>query len=73
MKTLTFKKNSSSLIETLNVNPFKADNDFQELYRYLKAQKSIDEESLLLSIILPVYNEEKTILKLIQSLPRHIQ
>ena len=71
MKTLTFKKNSSSLIETLNVNHFKTDTDFQELYQALKAQKSIRDDSLLLSIILPVYNEEKTILKLIQSLPKH--
>jgi len=71
LKTLTFKKNSSSLIETLNANHFKTDNDFQELYQYLKEQKSIDDDSFLISIILPVYNEEKTILKLIRSLPIH--
>ncbi len=71
MKTLTFKKDYSSLVETLNHNYFKTDYDFQELYQYLKEQKSIDNDSLLLSIILPVYNEEKTILKLIQSLPIH--
>jgi len=71
LKTLTFKKNSSSLIETLNSNHFIGDNDFQELYQYIDEQKSIDDNSLFLSIILPVYNEEKTILKLIQSLPRH--
>jgi len=62
LKTLTFKKNSSSLVETLNFNHFKTDNDFQELYQYLKEQKSIDDDSLLLSIILPLYNEDKTIL-----------
>ena len=72
LKTLTFKKKDySSLIETLNHNHFKTDYDFQELYQYLKEQKSIDDDSLLLSIILPVYNEEKTISKLIQSLPIH--
>ena len=71
MKTLTFKKNSSCLIETLKFNHFKTDNDFQELFQSLKEQRSIDDDSLLLSIILPVYNEEKTISKLIQSLPRH--
>jgi len=71
LKTLTFKKNSSSLIETLNVNHFKTDNGFQNLYQSLNEQESIDDDSLLLSIILPVYNEEKTILKLIKSLPRH--
>ena len=71
MKILTFKKNSSSLIETLNHNDFKADYDFQELYQCLEKQKSIDDNSLLLSIILPVYNEGKTILKLVQSLPIH--
>jgi len=71
LKTLTFKKDYSSLVDTLNHNYFKTDYDFQELYQYIKEQKSIDDDSLLLSIILPVYNEEKTILKLIQSLPIH--
>jgi len=71
LKTLTFKKNSSSLVETLNFNHFKTDNDFQELYQYLKEQKSIDDDSLLLSIILPLYNEDKTIFKIIQGLPIH--
>ncbi len=71
MKTLTFKKNYSSLIETLNVNHYKSNNAFQELYQSLNKQKSIGDDSLLLSIILPVYNEEKTIFKLIQSLPIH--
>jgi len=71
LKTLTFKKNSNSLIETLKHNHYKTDYDFQELYQTLDNQESIDDNSLLLSIILPVYNEAKTILKLVQSLPIH--
>ena len=71
MKTLTFKKNSSSLIATPKHNHFKTDCDFQELYQSLDEQESIDDNSLHLSIILPVYNEARTILKLIQSLPIH--
>ena len=71
MKTATFKKSSGSLRETLNHNHFKTDYDFQKLYQFLEQHKSIKDDSLLLSIILPVYNEEKSILKLIQSLPIH--
>ncbi|MHA2290186.1 MAG: glycosyltransferase family 2 protein [Promethearchaeota archaeon] len=71
MKTLSFKRNSSSLIETHKNNHFKTDNNFQELFHFLEQQKSNDHDIPLLSIILPVYNEEKSILKLIQSLPVH--
>ena len=43
-------------------------SDYQDLYNYLKLFKK-NENSVLLSIILPMYNEEKTIRSILEDLP----
>ena len=45
------------------------DNPFSELYNYINQFKSQDEE-ILVSIILPMYNEEHTIGKVLGNLPK---
>jgi len=45
------------------------DNAFSELYNYIYQFKSLDEE-ILMSIILPMYNEEHTIGKVLGNLPK---
>jgi len=56
---------------SLNKNPVKHPttvSDYQDLYNYLKLFKK-NENSVLLSIILPMYNEEKTIRSILEDLP----
>ncbi len=45
-------------------------SDFQEMYEYLKEHQN-SRKSVLLSIILPLYNEEKTIRSILEDLPRN--
>ncbi len=45
-------------------------NLFQELYKYIEKFK-IHEDQAIISIVLPLYNEEKTIRKVLDSLPNH--
>ena len=63
---------SDALIGTKTVSiesDLKEDqDDFQDLYMYLRNVKS-NGNSILLSIILPMYNEEKTIRTVLDSLP----
>ena len=51
-------------------NSISEDNNFQELYHYLNNYKKT-KDSILLSIIIPVYNEQDTIERVLKSLPRH--
>jgi len=44
-------------------------SDFQEMYEYLKNHQNA-RKSVLLSIILPLFNEEKTIRSILEDLPR---
>ncbi|MFW9947151.1 MAG: glycosyltransferase family 2 protein [Candidatus Odinarchaeota archaeon] len=45
-------------------------NEFQELYKFI--EKFADhEDQVIISIILPLYNEEKTIRRVLDSLPNH--
>ena len=46
------------------------DNDFQSLYDFLENFQKGDDQ-VIMSIILPMYNEEKTIKNVIESLPNH--
>jgi glycosyltransferase involved in cell wall biosynthesis len=48
----------------------KSASDFQEMYEYLNEHQSAG-KSVLLSIILPLYNEEKTIRSILEDLPRN--
>ncbi|MFX0175350.1 MAG: glycosyltransferase family 2 protein [Candidatus Hodarchaeota archaeon] len=43
-------------------------NNYEELYKYVKKFES-EEEKTVISIIIPVYNEEKTIKKILERLP----
>jgi len=45
-------------------------SDFQEMYEYLNKHKNAG-KSVLISIILPLYNEEKTIRSILEDLPRN--
>ncbi|MHA1257394.1 MAG: glycosyltransferase family 2 protein [Promethearchaeota archaeon] len=45
-------------------------SDFQELYEYLNKHQNA-KNSVLLSIILPLFNEEKTIRSILEDLPRN--
>jgi len=45
-------------------------SDFQEMYEYLKKHQNAG-KSVLLSIILPLYNEEKTIRSILEDLPKN--
>ena len=59
--------------ETINSTRLKSTriaSDFQEMYEYLKKQENAG-KSVLLSIILPLYNEEKTIRSILEDLPRN--
>jgi len=58
---------------SLNKNPIKPPitaSVYQELYSYLKSLKK-KEKSVLLSIILPMYNEENTIRSILEKLPKN--
>jgi len=59
--------------ETINSTRLKSTrnaSDFQEMYEYLKKHQNAG-KSVLLSIILPLYNEEKTIRSILENLPRN--
>ncbi len=61
-KRTTF--NSNRTISSRNAS------DFQEMYEFLKKHQNT-RKSVLLSIILPLYNEEKTIRSILEDLPRN--
>lgn len=59
--------------ETINSTRSKSTrnaSDFQEMYEYLKKHQNAG-KSVLLSIILPLYNEEKTIRSILEDLPKN--
>ncbi len=68
MKALDSKCHSSSLIEGLE-DSCPIEDSFLDLYEFINQFKSKDDQ-ILLSIILPMYNEEHTIGKLLGNLPR---
>ncbi len=59
--------------ETLNSTRLKSPrnaSDFQKMYEYLNKHQN-PKKSVLLSIILPLYNEEKTIRSILEDLPKN--
>ncbi|MHA1242276.1 MAG: glycosyltransferase family 2 protein [Promethearchaeota archaeon] len=68
MKALESKNNSLSLIKTFE-DSSPVDDPFLNLYEYLNKFKPKDDQ-ILISIILPMYNEEHTIGKVLGNLPR---
>jgi len=68
LKALESKNNSLSLIKTFE-DSSPVDDPFLNLYEYLNKFKPKDDQ-ILISIILPMYNEEHTIGKVLGNLPR---
>ncbi len=69
MKILSTDKKIILNSKTQVINKKKESNfEFQELYDYLNQYK-MKEDQILISIILPVYNEEKSLKKILESLP----
>ena len=70
MKILNLRNSVSSLQVARKAQPVKKRHNHNELYALL--DKNIDSSyPYLLSIIIPVYNEENSITKLIEMLPSH--
>ena len=67
MKVLESKNKSSDLLDNMKVRSL-VDDQFSELYEYIDQFNSQD-NTILLSIILPMYNEEHTIVKVLRNLP----
>ena len=63
------KPNTASLNKKPNKRPTTV-SDYQKLYNFLKSFKEND-KSVLLSIILPMYNEENTIRSILEKLPKN--
>ena len=63
------KSNTASLNKNSVKHPTTV-SDYQDLYNYLKIFKK-NENLAMLSIILPMYNEEKTIRSILEDLPRN--
>ena len=64
MKSNTNSLNKDSIYRPTTVS------DYQELYNYLSSFKK-SENSVLLSVILPMYNEENTIRSILEKLPKN--
>ena len=68
MKALESKNLTSSLIEVLEYSS-PIEDPFLDFYKFINQFKSNDDQ-ILISIILPMYNEEQTIGKVLRNLPR---
>ncbi|MFX0139471.1 MAG: glycosyltransferase family 2 protein [Candidatus Hodarchaeota archaeon] len=68
MKTLNTKKRSNTLLNRSKTKDSSIGDPYQELYDYIKKFNS-KEDSVLMSIVLPMYNEEKTIKTVLEELP----
>jgi glycosyltransferase involved in cell wall biosynthesis len=68
LKALESKNLTSSLIEVLEYSS-PIEDPFLDFYKFINQFKSNDDQ-ILISIILPMYNEEQTIGKVLRNLPR---
>ncbi|MEJ2251525.1 MAG: glycosyltransferase family 2 protein [Candidatus Lokiarchaeota archaeon] len=70
MKTLSEKPRVNSFLSRMKLSKIRRDKRYEELYELLE---SIGENhgTILLSLVLPVYNEENTIKELFEDLPNH--
>ncbi|TFF88078.1 MAG: glycosyltransferase family 2 protein [Promethearchaeota archaeon] len=64
------KESSSKFIERMRLSKSKGESKYKELYSYLE---SLEEHhgNALLTLVLPVFNEEDTIKELFEDLPNH--
>lgn len=70
MKTISSTSAINTITNEKKIKTQKKSHNFDELLNYIEKHKSSKDE-ILLSIILPMYNEEKTIRSVLESLPRH--
>lgn len=70
MDSLKVHQYSESFIEEQNRTDIEKYRKYQELIEYLEKFKNYKDQ-VLLSIVIPVYNEEKTIKKVLESLPQN--
>ncbi len=68
MKTLDNKLNLNSLLNSSKTKNDAIKDFHQNLYNYLKNFKT-KEDPVIISIVLPMYNEEKSIKKVLEELP----
>ncbi|MFX1589988.1 MAG: glycosyltransferase family 2 protein [Promethearchaeota archaeon] len=70
MNLLTSSIKSKGELNNQEVHINSNDDRFQELYNLLKNPK-LQEEEIIISIILPMYNEQNTIRTVLEKLPNH--
>jgi len=68
LTTLNTKRKSDTLLNNSETKVGNLEYQYQDLYDYIKRLKT-DEERVILSIVLPMYNEEKTIKTILEKLP----
>ena len=68
MTTLNIKRKSDSLLNNSETKTSNSEYLYQDLYDYIKKFKT-KEDQVLLSIVLPLFNEEKTIKTVLEQLP----
>ncbi|NHJ20083.1 MAG: glycosyltransferase family 2 protein [Candidatus Lokiarchaeota archaeon] len=69
MKLLNRVKPDMASMNKINAKKSTSASDYRELHNFLESFKK-DEKSILLSIILPMYNEENTIRSILEALPK---
>lgn len=70
MKTLSTKRKFKNSLNRIKTKDSNLEDSYQELYDYIKNFK-IKEDNVLVSIVLPMYNEEKTIKAVLEKLPNN--
>ncbi|MFX1454500.1 MAG: glycosyltransferase family 2 protein [Promethearchaeota archaeon] len=68
MTTLNTKRKSNNLLDNSEIKKRNPEHPYQDLYDYLNRFK-FNRDKTLLSIVLPMYNEEKTIKTILEQLP----
>jgi len=70
LDSLNLHQYSESFVDEQKKTDIEKDLKFQELIEYLEKLRN-DKDQVLLSIVIPVYNEEKTIKEVLESLPKN--
>lgn len=70
MKSLHLKREINPIIEPIKIDKKSLKFNYQELHNFLN-QFNYKENQILLSIILPVFNEEKIIKSVLENLPKN--
>lgn len=70
MKSLNLRREISPIIKPISIIKERSNKKYQELFEFLNRHKK-KENQILLSIILPVYNEERIICTVLENLPKN--